>query len=190
MRRACVKALGDYRKDAAVTAAIKSKLNEGDPSVEVEAALLRAYAHTQPPDVVAVDDAVPGQAVAAGGDSGRRASTGSAASQDLSVLDTLIAWTQRGKPLARPRRRRWKVSAELAKTGNPSDEQRKQIVTAVAAGLENEGRRVRTVAVQTLRELGQSAAVSLPALEAIAQPRSGRPGAGSGQGGRRGDPLQ
>ncbi|HEX4589258.1 MAG TPA: HEAT repeat domain-containing protein, partial [Gemmataceae bacterium] len=59
--------------------------------------------------------------------------------------------------------------AELAKTGNPSEEQRKTIAAAVAAGLDHQGRRVRAAAVNTLRELGQSAAVSLPALEAIAR---------------------
>ena len=85
----------------------------------------------------------------------------------VTVLDTLIAWTQRGKPL-RVRTTALEGLAELSKTGNPSDEQRKRIVAAVAAALDNEGRRVRTAAVRSLRELGQSAAVSLPALEAIA----------------------
>jgi aminopeptidase N len=167
VRRACVKALGGYRKDAAATAALKAKLTEGDPSVEVEAALLRAYAHVQSPDVVAV--ATPYLAKNSRQEEIRVAAINAlAASQDLSVVDTLIGWTKPGKP---PRVRATAIEglAELAKTGNPSDEQRKTIAAAVAAGLDHQGRRVRAAAVNTLRELGQSAAVSLPALEAIAR---------------------
>jgi hypothetical protein len=86
----------------------------------------------------------------------------------LSALDTLIAWTQHGKPL-RVRTTALEGLAELAKTANPTDEQRRRIASAVAAGLDNEGRRVRTAALRSLRVLGQSAAGSLPALEAIAR---------------------
>ncbi|HEX4589738.1 MAG TPA: M1 family aminopeptidase [Gemmataceae bacterium] len=167
VRKACVKALGSYRKDAAATAALKSKLADGDPSVQVEASLLRSYAHLQPPDVVAV--VTPYLAKSSRQEEIRGAAVEAlAASQDLSVMDTLIEWSRHGKPLF------VRVSAldglaELAKKGNPTDEQRKRIVTAVAAGLENEGLRVRSASVRALRELGQSAAVSLPALEAIAK---------------------
>jgi aminopeptidase N len=167
VRRACVKALGTFRRDAAATAALKAKLNEGDASLEVEAELLRAYAHTQPPDVVAV--LTPFLAKPSRQEEIRAAViNGLAASQDLSALDTLIAWSQRGKPL-RVRTAALNGLAELARTANPTDQQRKRVVTAVAAALENEGRRVRSAAVRALRELGQSAAVSLPALEAIAR---------------------
>ena len=99
VRRACVKALAGYRKDATATAALKAKLKDGDPSVEVEAGLLRAYAHVAAAGRGRRGDALPGQAVAAGGNSRRRPSTGSAASQDLSVVDTLDrAGRRRGKP--------------------------------------------------------------------------------------------
>src|SRR5207249_2531474 len=156
-----------FRREAAATAALKAKLQEGDASLQVEAALLRAYAHTQPPDVVAV--MLPYLAKPSRQEEVRSAAiNGLAASQDLAALDPLIAWTQRGKPL-RVRTTALEGLAELARTGNPTDEQRKRIVAAVAAGLENEGRRVRTAAVRAIRELGQSAAVSLPALEAIAR---------------------
>ena len=166
VRHACVKALGGYRHDETATAALRAKLKDGDPSVQVEAELLRAYAHTQPADVVAVmrpylDKPSRQEEIRAA------AIKGLASSQNLSVLDTLIALTQRGH-MPRVRTTALEGLAELAKTGNPSDEQRRKIAVAVAAGLDNEGRRVRAAAVRSLRELGQSAAVSLPALEAIA----------------------
>ena len=167
VRHACVKALGNYHRDGTATAALKAKLKEGDPSLEVEAGLLRAYAHTKPADVVAV--MLPYLAKPSRQEEIRAAAiTGLAASQDLSTLDALIALTQRGKP-PRVRTTALEGLAELSKTGNPTDEQRKKIALAVAAGLDGEGRRVRAAALKSLRELGQSAAVSLPALEAIAR---------------------
>jgi aminopeptidase N len=167
VRHAVVKSLGKYHRDETATAALKSKLRDGDPSLQVEAELLRSYAHMQPADVVAV--MLPYLAKPSRQEELRAAAiNGLAASQDLSVLDALITMTQRGKP---PRVRTTAIEglAELAKTGNPTDEQRRKIAQAVAAGLESEGRRVRTAALKSLRELGQSAAVSLPALEAIAR---------------------
>jgi aminopeptidase N len=167
VRQACAKALGKFRKDDTAIAALKSHLKDGDPSVQVEAELLRSYAHTQPADAVAV--AKPYLAKPSRQEEIRAAAVNAlAGSQDVSVLDTLISWTQHGKPL-RVRTTALEGLAELAKTANPNDEQRKRIVAAVAAVLDNEGRRVRLAAVRTLRELGQSAGVSLPALEAIAQ---------------------
>jgi aminopeptidase N len=167
VRHACVKALSGFRQDAAAIAAVKAKLKDGDPSVEVEAGLIRAYARLQPPDVVAV--VMPYLAKPSRQEEIRTAAVnGLAASQDLSALDTLIAWTQPGKP-PRVRGAAMEGLAQLAKTANPSDEQRKRLVGVVAAGLENEGRRVRASAVGALRDLGQSAGVSLPALEAIAR---------------------
>jgi aminopeptidase N len=166
VRRACARALGGFRKDAGVTAAVKTKLNGSDPSAEVEAALLGAYAKLQPDDIVTV--ATPYLAKPSRRETIRAAAIGAlAASQDISTLDTLIAWTKRGKPLP-VRTAALGGLAELAKHGNPSEADRKRIVEAVAAGLENEGPRVRSAAVRSLRDLGQSAAVSLPALEAIA----------------------
>jgi aminopeptidase N len=167
IRRACAKALGDFRKDEKVIATLKARLNDGDPSSAVEAALLQAYAHAQPADVVTV--ATPYLAKPSRRETIRVAALGAlASSQDLATLDTLISWTKRGKPLP-VRTAAIGGLAELSKHGNPNDAQRKRIVEAVAAGLENEGPRVRSAAVRSLRELGQSAAVSLPALEAIAR---------------------
>jgi aminopeptidase N len=167
VRRACARALGGFRKDAAVTAAVKTKLDKGDPSAEVEAALLGAYAKLQPADIVVV--ATPYLAKPSRRETLRIAAVQAlGSSQDLATLDTLIAWTKRGKPLF-VRTTAFVGLAELAKHGNPNDGQRKQIIEAVAAGLENEGPRIRSAAVRSLRELGQAAAVSLPALEVIAR---------------------
>jgi aminopeptidase N len=167
VRRACVDALGKFRRDAGATAALKAKLREGDASLGVESELLHAYSDIQPPDVVAV--LLPFLAKPSRNDALRVAAIrGLGNSQDLSALDPLVSSAAKGKPY-RVRTAALGALAELARTGNPSDEQRKKIVTAVTTDLENEGRRVRMAALAALRKLGQSAAVSLPALEAIAR---------------------
>jgi aminopeptidase N len=155
VRTACAARLGQFRRDEKAVAALKTKLQEGDASYGVEAAAIQAYAQLQPADAVAV--LLPYLTK-----SSRFEATRSA------VLNALGAWTQRGR---HPRCRTAALSAlaALARTANPSDEQRKQMVTVVAACLENEGPGVRNSAVSALRQLGQAAAPSLPVLEAIAR---------------------
>jgi aminopeptidase N len=167
VRAECAEQLGKFHRDEKAVAALKAKLAEGDASYRAEAEAVRAYAKLQPPGVVAV--VRPYLEKPSHNEVIRKAALeGLGASQDLSALDTLTAWTQRGKP-RQARTTALKALAELARTANPSVEQRKRIVTAVSAGLENEGRRVRGAAVEALRELGRSAAPTLPALEAIAR---------------------
>jgi aminopeptidase N len=167
VRRACAEALSSFRHDAGATAALKAKLREGDASLGVESELLHAYAAVQPPDVVAV--LLPYLAKPSRNEVLRNAALrGLGASRDLSALDPLLSSVEKGRPY-RVRAAALGALAELARTGNPSDEQRKRIATAVTAALENDGRRVRMAALSALRSLGQSAAVSVPALEAIAR---------------------
>lgn len=167
VRRACATALGKFRRDEKATSALKAKLQEGDASLGVESALLSAYAKVQPADLVAT--LLPYLAKPSRQEVLRSTTLRHlGGSQDLAVLDTLIAWSQPGKPW-QARAAALEGLANLAKTANPSDEQRKKIANAVAASLDNEGRRVRSAAVAALREMGQSATTSLPALEAIAR---------------------
>lgn len=86
----------------------------------------------------------------------------------MSVLDTLISWSQQGKP---PETRMAAVGAlaNLAKTGNPDDGQKTVIATAIAACLEGETPRIRRAAVDAIRELGRTASPSVPVLEMIAR---------------------
>ena len=95
--------------------------------------------------------------------------SGLAASQDLSTLDTLITLTHRGKS---PRVGLTALAglADLARTANPTDEQRRQIAWPSRPIWMTKVGECGVPAINRSRQLGQSAAVSLPALEAIAAP--------------------
>jgi aminopeptidase N len=167
VRAECADQLGKFQDDEKAVAALKAKLKEGDASYGVESAAVKAYAKLRPPDAVAA--LLPYLAKPSRNEVIRRAALeGLGASQDIAALDTLTAWTQRDKP-RQCRTAALKALSALAKRANPSDEQRKHIVTAVSACLEREGRRVRGAAVEALRELGRAATPTLPALEAIAR---------------------
>jgi aminopeptidase N len=165
VRRACVAQLGKFHRDAAAVAAIKEVLQKGDAAYGVEAAALRAYPKLQQADTVSV--LLPWLAKASHNETLREAAlAGLGEAQDLTALDTLAAWTKRGKP------RNCRVAAlngllRLAQTANPGDEPQRRIVTAVAACLEGETTPVRRAAIAALRELGKSAAPALVALEAL-----------------------
>jgi hypothetical protein len=94
--------------------------------------------------------------------------TGLGNSKDTSSLDTLVTWTQRGKPRA-ARGAALRALGQLAREPNVSDEQRAKIVKTVSACLEKEDRRTIFAAVNTLRDMGKAAAPTLPALEALEQ---------------------
>lgn len=167
VRRACAEALGKFHRDAAAAEALKTVLHKGDPSYFVEEAALAAYARLEQPDTVAV--LLPWLARASHNDVLRIAALeGLGRSQDLAALDTLLAWTKRGKPRA-CRAAALEALAALAKKANPSEEQRRQIVQGVTACLDGEGPLVRRGAVAALRDLGQAATPALAALAALAE---------------------
>jgi aminopeptidase N len=166
VRRACVSNLAKFPKDAKVETALKELLKAGDAAYGVEAAALTAYPKLQAKDAVSVllpwlvkpshNDILASSAVTALGDA-----------QDLAALDALVQATQRSKPRS-VRIAAFGALAALAKTANPNEAQRKDIVTAVAKGLEGEMPLIRRAAVTALRELGRSAVTTVDALEAIA----------------------
>jgi aminopeptidase N len=167
VRRACAEQLGKFRHDAPAAKALKEVLQKGDASYFVEAAALTAYAKVQPADTVAV--LLPWLAKPSYHEILHRAVLeGLGEAGDLSGLDTLTAWTKRGKPRT-ARLAALAALARLARTAAPKDEPRQQIVAAVAACLEGETPPVRRAAVTALRELGRSAETSLTALEALRQ---------------------
>jgi aminopeptidase N len=168
-RRACVEQLGNFARDAKAASAVKDVLQKGDPSYGVEAAALGAYAKLQQADAVAVlmpwlgkpsqHEVLRSAALSALGNT-----------RDLSVVDTLTAWTKRGKP-RECRSAALQALARLARTANTTEDQRQRMVQAITACLEGEGPRSRTrmSALFALRELGQAASSALPTLEAISQ---------------------
>jgi aminopeptidase N len=165
VRRACADGLGKFPRNQKVAAALKALLEKGDPGYYVESAALTAYANLEQPDTVAI--MLPWLAKPSHRETIRSAALyGLSTVQDFSGLDALIAWTKRGKP------RECRAAAlqglvRLAQTANPTDEQRRQVMTAITGCLEGEGRRLRMAAVSALRDLGRSASPALTTLAAL-----------------------
>src|SRR5262249_27905379 len=91
VRRACAGQLGKFHRDQKVAAALKAVLEKSDPTYNVEAAALTAYANLQQPDAVAV--LLPWLAKPSHNEMIRNAVlNGLGSVQDLSALDTLISW--------------------------------------------------------------------------------------------------
>jgi hypothetical protein len=86
--------------------------------------------------------------------------------RDASALDTLIAWTGKGKPRA-TRLAALAALARLATTSSPTAEQRTKVLNAVTACLDGETWPTRQAAVNALREMGTAARPTTAALEAL-----------------------
>jgi aminopeptidase N len=165
LRRACADQLGKFQGDRTIAPVLKAVLQKGDPSYYVEAAALTSYASLRQPDVVAT--LLPWLEKPSHNEVIRNAALGGLGNgQDISALATLISWSKRGKPRA-CRSAALQGLATLAQTGNPTEEQRQHIVTAVTACLEGEGPRIRMSAISALRDLGRSASPALAALQAL-----------------------
>ncbi|MFL5245287.1 MAG: M1 family aminopeptidase [Gemmataceae bacterium] len=165
VRRSCVDGLGKFAKDAKVAAAVKELIKKGDDSYAVEAAALGAYARLEQSDAVAM--LTPWLDKPSHRDVLRSAAlNGLGSAKDVSSLDTLISWTEKGKPRV-ARGAAMRALGQLAREGTVNDEQRAKIVKTVSACLDSADRRTLLGAVTTLREMGKLAAPALPALEAL-----------------------
>jgi aminopeptidase N len=167
VRRACADQLGKFVGDAKAASALNAVLTKGDASYFVEAASLSSYAKLKQENTVSV--LLPWLAKNSHNDVLRTAALGGLGqAADMAGLDTLVEWTKRGKP------RSCRVAAlsalgKLTQTGNPNREQRDRAIKALAACLDGEDRIVRQGAIMSLRDLGQTAAPAVAALEALAQ---------------------
>ena len=166
VRRACARELGKFRGDAKAAAALKKLMHAGDPSYFVEAAAVESYGKLRQPD--AVTAVLPLLARPSHNEVIRQAAlTALGHSEDLAALDTLIAWTKRGKPRD-CRMAALRTLERLVTTTSPTDAQRRQAIDAIVACLDAaEGAPVRRVASEALRGFGRTAAPALPALEAL-----------------------
>jgi aminopeptidase N len=167
VRRSCVDGLGRYSKDAKVATALKDLIKNGDESYAVEAGALEAYARLQQTDTVAT--LMPWLEKPSHRDVLRSAAlNGIGASKDLTALDTVVSWTQRGKP--RPcRSAALRALGQFASADQITDDQRQKIVKVLSGCLEKEGRQIQMASVGTLRQMGKAAAPALPMLEALEQ---------------------
>jgi aminopeptidase N len=165
VRRACAEHLGKFRRDVKVADALRKLLQKGDPGYTVEAAALASYAKLDQPDAPAV--LLPWLAKPSHNEVLRSAAlAGLGSGHDLSVLDTLLLWTKRGKP-RQCRTAALDALARLANGTTPTEEQQRRIVTALSTCLEGEGPRLRGAAISALRELGRAATPALAALDAL-----------------------
>src|SRR5207245_4876333 len=141
-------------------------LDKGDPSYFVEAAAVEAYSQLQQPDTVHVVS--PWLEKSSYSEVLRTAAlTGLGNSQDLAALDTLTEWTKRGKPRM-CRSSALQALAGLARTANPTADQRKKIVQVISGNLQGESGFVVFGAIGGLSRLGQYAAPALPARNGVA----------------------
>ena len=170
VRKACVDSLGKLEPDAGIAATLKDILDKGDPSYAVEGAALSAYARQGQKDAVAVitlwlsktshQDTLADAALAALG-----------ATEDPTVLDTLLNWTKPEKPRTR-RAAAVRGLSLLAKSRRLKDEQRQQIVKTLMTALESDDQFSRVSAIRALPELGSLATSALPLLDKLAQEQS------------------
>lgn len=167
VRRACADAMGAFVGDEKAVAALRDLLKRGDASESVEAAALHAYARVRAADAVAV--LLPWLAKPSHNEALRVAALkGLGDARDLSALDSIVEWTNRGKPRD-ARIGALQALAAVATTANPDDAQRKTIATAIGACLEGESPPVRRAAAEAIRNLGRAASPSLDVLEMIAR---------------------
>jgi hypothetical protein len=86
--------------------------------------------------------------------------------EDLSVLDTLLSWAQRGKPRT-CRSAALSAAGELARSGSATEPQQRRVVKAIVDSVEGETGFSQLGAVTALRDLGRVAAPALPTLEGL-----------------------
>jgi aminopeptidase N len=165
VRRACIDGLGKFPEDASVAKIIKETMQKGDPSYAVEGASLSAYAHLKQKDAAAMitpflskpshEDVLASAALSALG-----------ATQDPATLDTLLNWTQPGKP-RNCRTAALRALTEVAKNKNLTDAQKQQILKPLTEALERDDRFLRFTILNSLPNLGPLAASTLPAVDKL-----------------------
>jgi HEAT repeat protein len=165
VRRACIDNLGKFPTDASVAKIIKETMQKGDPSYAVEGATLTAYAHLKQKDAVSMitpflskpshEDVLASSALSALGQT-----------QDPATLDTLLSWTQPGKP-RNCRTAALRALTEVAKNKSLTDAQKQQILKPLTEALERDDRFLRFTILNSLPNLGPLAASTLPAVDKL-----------------------
>ncbi len=166
VRRACASELGSFHRDEEVTARLYSLIRKGDPSYRVESAAIRSYGKLQPDGATAFltslfdrdshREQIRSAALRALGDQ-----------RDASGLDTLLAWSQVGKPL-------FCRAAAISGLGSIYEnlqldkEDVSRIVDRVSACVKGESRWVKGSAMRALGRMGNDAKAALPLLRDVA----------------------
>jgi aminopeptidase N len=165
VRRACLDSLGKFPHDPAVAAIVKEILQKGDPSYGVEGAALTAYAKQGRDDAVALitpwlsrssyQHVLTSSALSALG-----------ATENMAVVDTLLTWTEPGKP-RNCRAAAQRALTQMAKNPKLTAAQRQRILKILLAALESDDRFQRFGVLTALPDMGPAAVAALPTLEKI-----------------------
>lgn len=168
VRRVAAGELGNFKNDKTVTAALRKRIVEGDASYRVEATAISSYIEHAEDGMTEFllplldrdsHDEVIRRAVLRG--LGKQ--------KDPSVLDTLLEWTQRGRP-NECRRTALQAAVNLKRDTELSDARVERLVKAASACLKGvEVRRTLSTAISVLGDLGEAAAAAKPALQVIAK---------------------
>jgi aminopeptidase N len=167
VRNVCIDNLAQFRNDKQVITALKKKLAAGDESYKAEAATISSLSRVgeKPP----VDLLINSLKKPSHRDAIRLAALRSLAqSTEPKVLDVLVEWTKRGKPLT-CRTEACKHLAQFA-VANKIDKTKAAAVNKHFQGLlKTEGPRLRRYVAQALGQMGPLADPSVDFLRKIAQ---------------------
>lgn len=167
VRRAAADALAKFPHDEKVIALLQQRLDGGDASYYVEAALAQSFAkvHDEPP----VEPLKRLLSQESHGEVIRSAALrGLGYSTDPASLDLLLEWTQRDKP----RRCRINAMGALATYFSRNDvkeHRKKEVVETLSGYLKIDNRRVRRAVIETLRDMGGAASPARAVIASLAE---------------------
>jgi aminopeptidase N len=166
VRRACADALGKFVDDSAVEKALAEKNDKGDDSYYVEATVLESHAKVQrqpdlKPLLAALKKPSHGEVI-------RQAALREVAkSHDPQALDTLLEWSQRGKPRECRRTAIRGIATYFAHNDVP-ESRGKEIADVLLKYLNKEEPHIRHAAVDALRDIGKPARPAMHTLASLA----------------------
>jgi aminopeptidase N len=170
VRSACLTGLGSLTPDATIAEAALDVLRKNDPSYAVCGAAMSTFVKHKGKDAVAV--LTPWLSRPSHNDT-LRASALSAMVQtnDLSMLESLLTYAKPGHP-RNTRGAALRGLIQLVQKAKPNEEQRKQILAALSAGLEGDNTMVQFTILNSLSQLGPLATELLPAVDKLSRDAS------------------
>jgi aminopeptidase N len=167
VRNVCIGSLAQFKNDKAVITALKKKLAAGDESYKAEAATISSLSRVgeKPPVdllIKSLDKPSHGEVIQLA------ALRSLATSKEPKVLDVLMDWTKRGKPL-RCRTEACRYVAQFA-VANEIDKKKTALINNhFQELLKTEGPRLRRYVAQALGQLGPLGDASVDFLRKVAQ---------------------
>jgi aminopeptidase N len=170
VRRACLQGLGNLSPDAKIAAFAAEVLRKGDPSYGVCGAAMTTYVKHKGKDAVAVLS--PWLSRPSHNDSLRASALQALAqTQDLAILDSLLNYAKAGNP-RNTRGAALRGLVQLVQKAKANEEQRKQILAALADALQGDNMGTQFVVLNAVREMGPLASSLLSAVEKLSRDAS------------------